>query len=81
MASDLAELGLPGNLLEHPGLEQKQHTGGVDLVPTQIVIGEAIARVRLVDDLDHAIDRIHLGAGNVDALRRNDGGQLIDREC
>ena len=43
------------------------------LVAAKIVIGEVIARVRLVDDLDHAVDRIHLGAGNVNALRRNDG--------
>jgi hypothetical protein len=48
------------DLLEHPGLERKQNTRGVDLVPTQIVIGVVIARVRLVDYPDHAIDRIHL---------------------
>jgi hypothetical protein len=34
---------LPPDLLEHPGLERKQNTRGVDLVPTQIVIGVVIA--------------------------------------
>jgi hypothetical protein len=34
------------SLLEHPGLERKQHTSGVDLVPAQIVIGAVIARPR-----------------------------------
>jgi hypothetical protein len=45
-----------------------------------VVIAEVIPRVRLVDDIDQSIDRIHLGAANVNALRRNDGGQPVVRE-
>ena len=70
---NISASGLPPDLLKHPGLERKQHTGRLAFIAAQIVICEVIARVRLVDDLDHAVDRIHLGAGNFNTLRRNDG--------
>jgi hypothetical protein len=40
-----------------------------------MVIGQVIAAVRRVDDVDQAMNRIHLGLRNVNALRRDDVGR------
>ena len=44
-----------------------------------MIIGQVIAGIGLVDNLNHAGDRINLGAGNVNGRRRDDGRQPIDR--